>query len=156
MTGFEPRTSGIGSDRSTNWATTTARLLNTRCLFFLYIDDVQSDQMGIFRAKMAQVSRDVFGYLKNATYFGGNLCGYILDNFRDKGLIFIHPSDHTDFLFPLLVTLTTWRRWDNVRQTVATFWRTLQKNRLLFTLPSGHTDNSNDKSFVKLGHFLLT
>ena len=24
MTGFEPRTSGIGSDRSTNWATTTA------------------------------------------------------------------------------------------------------------------------------------
>ena len=27
MTGFEPRTSGIGSDRSTNWATTTARFL---------------------------------------------------------------------------------------------------------------------------------
>ena len=27
MTGFEPRTSGIGSDRSTNWATTTAQLL---------------------------------------------------------------------------------------------------------------------------------
>ena len=24
MTGFEPRTSGIGSNRSTNWATTTA------------------------------------------------------------------------------------------------------------------------------------
>ena len=24
MTGFEPRTSGIGSDRSTNWSTTTA------------------------------------------------------------------------------------------------------------------------------------
>ena len=24
MTGFEPRTSDIGSDRSTNWATTTA------------------------------------------------------------------------------------------------------------------------------------
>ena len=24
MTGFEPQTSGIGSDRSTNWATTTA------------------------------------------------------------------------------------------------------------------------------------
>ena len=30
MTGFEPRTSGIGSDRSTNWATTTAN--------YLYID----------------------------------------------------------------------------------------------------------------------
>ena len=28
MTGFEPRTSGIGSDRSTNWATTTAQRLN--------------------------------------------------------------------------------------------------------------------------------
>ena len=26
MTGFEPRTSGIGSDRSTNWATTTVIL----------------------------------------------------------------------------------------------------------------------------------
>ena len=25
MTGFEPRTSGIGSDRSTNWATTTSQ-----------------------------------------------------------------------------------------------------------------------------------
>ena len=25
MTGFEPLTSGIGSDRSTNWATTTAQ-----------------------------------------------------------------------------------------------------------------------------------
>ena len=26
MTGFEPRTSGLGSDRSTNWATTTAQI----------------------------------------------------------------------------------------------------------------------------------
>ena len=26
MTGFEPQTSGIGSDHSTNWATTTAHL----------------------------------------------------------------------------------------------------------------------------------
>ena len=25
MTGFEPRTSGVGSDRSTNWAMTTAQ-----------------------------------------------------------------------------------------------------------------------------------
>ena len=33
MTGFEPRTSGIGSDRSTNWATTTAQKLLT---FFDY------------------------------------------------------------------------------------------------------------------------
>ena len=27
MTGFEPRTSGIGSNRSTNWATTTSLLV---------------------------------------------------------------------------------------------------------------------------------
>ena len=34
MTGFELRTSGIGSDRSTNWATTTAlKILN------FYADD---------------------------------------------------------------------------------------------------------------------
>ena len=26
MTGFEPRTSGVGSDRSANWATTTAKV----------------------------------------------------------------------------------------------------------------------------------
>ena len=28
MTWFEPRTSGIGSDRSPNWATTTAQLFS--------------------------------------------------------------------------------------------------------------------------------
>ena len=27
MTGFEPQTSGIESDRSTNWATTTAQII---------------------------------------------------------------------------------------------------------------------------------
>ena len=35
MTGFEPRTSGIGSDRSTNWAKTTSqifKLAKTLCL----------------------------------------------------------------------------------------------------------------------------
>ena len=31
MTGFEPRTSGLRSDRSTNWATTTAH--STEVLF---------------------------------------------------------------------------------------------------------------------------
>ena len=39
MTGFEPRTSGIGSDRSTNWATTTARdwkCFNLRVQFVEY------------------------------------------------------------------------------------------------------------------------
>ena len=28
MMGFEPRTSGVGSDRSTNWATTTPMIWN--------------------------------------------------------------------------------------------------------------------------------
>ena len=40
MTRFEPRTSGIGSDRSTNWATTTAQqiiLYNYNKLFFQYL-----------------------------------------------------------------------------------------------------------------------
>ena len=31
MTGFEPQTSGIGSDRSINWATTTSQ----NCLVFI-------------------------------------------------------------------------------------------------------------------------
>ena len=35
MTGIEPRTSGIGSDRSTNWATTTAYFYITN-LFIKY------------------------------------------------------------------------------------------------------------------------
>ena len=29
MTGFEPRTSGVGSDPFTNWATTTAQIRNS-------------------------------------------------------------------------------------------------------------------------------
>ena len=34
MTGFEPWTSGIGSDRSTNWATTTAHYFETLLLWY--------------------------------------------------------------------------------------------------------------------------
>ena len=34
MTGFEPRTSGIGSDRSTNWATTTSQFNEILMLMF--------------------------------------------------------------------------------------------------------------------------
>ena len=40
MTGFEPWTSGIGSDRSTNWATTTAlpqSLHHTSFILFKYL-----------------------------------------------------------------------------------------------------------------------
>ena len=36
MTGFKPRTSDIGSDRSTNWATTTA-LLPLLCADFTFL-----------------------------------------------------------------------------------------------------------------------
>ena len=32
MTGFKPRTSGVGRDRSTNWANTTAHLDHTYCV----------------------------------------------------------------------------------------------------------------------------
>ena len=35
MTEFEPRTSGIGSNRSTNWATTTAQQMQTRLKAYL-------------------------------------------------------------------------------------------------------------------------
>ena len=41
MTGFEPRTSGIGSNRSTNWATTTALLLRKLHLFLNLCTNVQ-------------------------------------------------------------------------------------------------------------------
>ena len=41
MTGFEPQTSGIGSDRSTNWATTTSQLQN------LFITSVPAKQLKI-------------------------------------------------------------------------------------------------------------
>ena len=34
MTGFEPRTSGIGSNRSTNWATTTAQGIQKLSIIF--------------------------------------------------------------------------------------------------------------------------
>ena len=37
MTGFEPRTSVIGSNRSTNWATTTALFLNVDSIFKLHV-----------------------------------------------------------------------------------------------------------------------
>ena len=37
MTGFKPQTSGIGSNRSTNWATTTAQATTT-ALLYVYFD----------------------------------------------------------------------------------------------------------------------
>ena len=39
MTGFEPRTSGIGSDRSTNWATTTAAHIFCDPFFDIVVDN---------------------------------------------------------------------------------------------------------------------
>ena len=41
MTGFEPRTSGIGNDRSTNWATTTARDVVVKLVFGLFNDHLE-------------------------------------------------------------------------------------------------------------------
>ena len=37
MTGVEPPTSGIGSDRSTNWATTTAQVGRKMFQFKMYL-----------------------------------------------------------------------------------------------------------------------
>ena len=44
MTGFKPRASGIGSNRSTNWATTTANL----CQMLHYLDKLITIIEGIF------------------------------------------------------------------------------------------------------------
>ena len=56
MTGFEPRTSGIGSDRSTNWATTTSPVyfvwIQLLCLCWMnkkigcLFDQIQTSQTG--------------------------------------------------------------------------------------------------------------
>ena len=81
MTGFEPRTSGVGSDRSTNCATTTA-LLKDLCIktFFKSIPN-------IFQ---------MFGLLWKRHYLSKNCFSHILGNFWVN-------FDH--FLFQHLVTL---------------------------------------------------
>ena len=50
MTGFKPQTSGIGSDRSTNWATTTAQfeeILHLQIYFIHYLGKGMSDKKKI-------------------------------------------------------------------------------------------------------------
>ena len=75
MTGFEPRTSGIGSDRSTNWATTTAlvelldivmpreRLLVDLKLNLLLTKDIQKGSVNV------PIRRLIKGNLKSTRYF---------------------------------------------------------------------------------------
>ena len=40
MTGFELQTSGIGSDCSTNWATTTAQLIKSSRMFSFHTEAI--------------------------------------------------------------------------------------------------------------------
>ena len=74
MTGFEPRTSGIGSNRSTNWATTTAQL--SKCLFRinrLSIDRLDNRPFWYRKVKHCHFLKQVFARL-HKTWF---LCHYL-------------------------------------------------------------------------------
>ena len=67
MTGFEPRTSGIRSDRSTNWATTTAPFFPflVMCLATTTIrlgDFWRSLKVTNFLSKLDQMHCDFLGY----------------------------------------------------------------------------------------------
>ena len=56
MTGFEPRTFGIGSDRSTNWATTTSQLFPWFALVWAQIVSIAIQQI-MHVASLLQVPR---------------------------------------------------------------------------------------------------
>ena len=74
MTGFKPRTSGIGSDHSTNWATTTAQL--SKCLFRinrLSIDRLDNRPFWYRKVKHCHFLKQVFARL-HKTWF---LCHYL-------------------------------------------------------------------------------
>ena len=65
MAGFEPRTSGIGSDRSTNWATTPAQLtlyltLSLFCLLYLYAISRYAYKF-VFRSLLSQFPFEMTG-----------------------------------------------------------------------------------------------
>ena len=47
MTGFEPQTSAVWSNRSTNWATTTAPLVQTLLTDFETLEALMSTAKGI-------------------------------------------------------------------------------------------------------------
>ena len=59
MTGFEPRTSGIGSDRSTNWATTTS-LKRVHCWSVRIEHGPNNDWMIDAFTKRKRVQRGIF------------------------------------------------------------------------------------------------
>ena len=60
MTGFKPWTSGIGSDRSTNWATTTANRL------FNFVESVSrfrhllTQQTNLNSARFSKIEKRIF------------------------------------------------------------------------------------------------
>ena len=54
MTGFEPQTSGIGSDRSTNWATATALI---KCIYCKVLEF--SQKFGLKRVIYQMSDRNV-------------------------------------------------------------------------------------------------
>ena len=54
MTGFEPWTSGVGSDRFTNWATTKARYLNMFNSFVTSVNksiSIEQEEVFYFKQK---------------------------------------------------------------------------------------------------------
>ena len=74
MTGFKPRTSIVGSDRSTNWVTTTAP--NQRC----YVDAEQGNKNQIFAADSSQTFiQQIFGEKKL----------YLAPKFKIRRLVFL-------------------------------------------------------------------
>ena len=81
MTGFEPRTSGIGSDRSTNWATTTARLqIFERSITSFEYKQVEPKHLSTFKTWSIdcfdfeqQISCERSKIVQKVNHFGNNL-----------------------------------------------------------------------------------
>ena len=125
MTGFELRTSGVGRDRSTNWATTPAQHYICHfimCCGFKTSDTtfcaaaacrVQCDQIGQFlnilgdkfSNKSSPKSKQLFGLFVITSLLCKNYCGYFLGNFwKHLGYILLQH-------LVTLVILTLTRTW---------------------------------------------
>ena len=84
MTGFEPRTSGIGSDHSTNWAKTTAQLTRilTLCLIktLLMVDTYLHRQLVVSISRLSAPSCHLLGKINAmGTFFSmKNVLGIII------------------------------------------------------------------------------
>ena len=82
MTGFEPWTSGIGSDRSTNWATTTAQSSgNLGTLLMLMLGDLSYSSLPW---KLAKVFLAIPSLKKSGAY--------LLTDYLPKSLGYIQIS----------------------------------------------------------------